>query len=287
MTSPQIEAIKAESRHVGGAIFSLRTGNTAQISLQTALYLERTKRAHQRTPDNQTFEQYLKQKRHTLAKALYQERSKEAYLQARTRDMNQIKWALRSGSTKCLVNAGIHPIGLPIMVSDPDNLDQIISAPQEVMHASARYFSKLYHREPPPSTLKPWLTTPSIKAVKQWVANEPFKWPQLANIQSFRAMLHKGNPRPSSGPDGWEKWCVKTLTDRTLSLVVNSIFPGNIKEVISVPLYNKGLRTNLTNYAFQFPCQFSYDLAELLPHTLRGKSQRHKLRHRWVYNAET
>ena len=78
----------------------------------------------------------------------------------------------------------------------------------------------------------------------------------MATVKTFRSMLRKGNPRPAPGPDGWEKWWVKILSDRTISLVVNlhnymvsnTVFPGNIKEVISVPLYKKGLRTNLVNY---------------------------------------
>ena len=256
VTSPKIEAIKAESRHIGGAILSLRTGNVVRISRQTELYMERAKRIHQRTSGNTSFDQYLKDKRRELAKDLYWERSKEAYLQAREQDTKRIKWAIQSGSTKRLLNAGISPIGLPVMVSDPDQPDQILSAPQDVKNASARYFTKLYHQETPFPTPKPWLTTPSIADVKQRVEEEPFEWPKPATVQSFRAMLRKGNPRPSPGPDGWEKWCVKTLSDQTHSLVVklhnymviNSVFPGNIKEVISVPIYKKGLRTNLANY---------------------------------------
>ena len=142
------------------------------------------------------------------------------------------------------------------MVSDPENPDQILSNPKDVKKASAAYFSKLYTCKTPPMTPKPWLDTPSVQEVKQRVEKEPFKWPQLATVKTFRSMLRKGNPRPTPGPDGWEKWWVKILNDWTLSLVVdlhnymvsNAIFPGNIKEVISVPLYKKGLRTNLANY---------------------------------------
>ncbi len=69
-------------------------------------------------------------------------------------------------------------------------------------------------------------------------------------------MLWKGNTWPFPGPDGWEKWCVKALNDRTLVLIVTlhnyvvetACFPGNIKNVWATALYKQGLCTDLSNY---------------------------------------
>ncbi|KZV99524.1 hypothetical protein EXIGLDRAFT_640506 [Exidia glandulosa HHB12029] len=64
------------------------------------------------------------------------------------------------------------------------------------------------------------MTTPSVVEVRRRIAQDPFIWPRLADVQSFRAMLQRGNARPSPGPDGWEKWCVKALSDTALTRVV-------------------------------------------------------------------
>src|ERR1700689_4626973 len=69
-------------------------------------------------------------------------------------------------------------------------------------------------------------------------------------------MLRKGNHQPAPGPDEWEKWCIKNLSDDTLSLVVdlhnyqvmNSTFPGDIKDMWLTCFYKRGIRTNLLNY---------------------------------------
>jgi len=69
-------------------------------------------------------------------------------------------------------------------------------------------------------------------------------------------MLRKGNHRPSPGPDGWEKWCVKNLSDDALTLVLdlhnyivqNSFFPGNVKDMTSTVIHKRNLRTDLLNY---------------------------------------
>ena len=75
------------------------------------------------------------------------------------------------------------------MVSDPDQPEQILSSPGKVKTASAQYFSNLYSCKTPPKTPKPWLETPLVQEAKQKVQADPFKWPQEASVQSFRAML--------------------------------------------------------------------------------------------------
>ncbi|PPQ97937.1 LOW QUALITY PROTEIN: hypothetical protein CVT26_002942 [Gymnopilus dilepis] len=59
------------------------------------------------------------------------------------------------------------------------------------------------------------------------------------SLGDFRATLRKGNQRPSPGPDGWGKWCVKNLSDRSLKLALdlhkfigqNTVSPGNVKDM--------------------------------------------------------
>ena len=101
------------------------------VSTQTRKYLDRIRQSHRLLNDAELTE-ILKRKHWELAKELYRERSKEAYNQAQETDSKRIKWALNGGSTKRLVNNGVNPIGLPVMVSDPDNPDQILSNPEEV-----------------------------------------------------------------------------------------------------------------------------------------------------------
>lgn len=92
--------------------------------------------------------------------------------------------------------------------------------------------------------------------VKTRVMEEPFHWPRKATLADFRAMIRRGNHSPSPGPDKCEKWTIKALSDDTLSLVLdlhnyevmNSCFPGNVKDMWLTTIYKKGLRTDLKNW---------------------------------------
>jgi hypothetical protein len=103
---------------------------------------------------------------------------------------------------------------------------------------------------------KPWLTTPSVSAIKSHVLDDPFLWPIVATLADFHAMLHKGNPQPSPGPDGWEKWCVKNLLDKVLQLVldlhnhlvINTRFLGDVKDTHLTYFHKCGIQTNLLNW---------------------------------------
>ena len=69
-------------------------------------------------------------------------------------------------------------------------------------------------------------------------------------------MLRKGNPRPAPGPDLWEKWCIRSLSDTSLSLVLDLVnyeisashFPDCVKPVIMSTIFKRGPRTDLANY---------------------------------------
>ncbi|KAJ7936520.1 hypothetical protein B0H13DRAFT_1541802, partial [Mycena leptocephala] len=82
------------------------------------------------------------------------------------------------------------------------------------------YWSTLYHHDEPPDIPKPWLTTKSVVDIKQRVENDPFIWPRRATLTDFRALLRKGTPRPAPGRDEWEKWLIKSLSDRALEIVL-------------------------------------------------------------------
>jgi hypothetical protein len=100
------------------------------------------------------------------------------------------------------------------------------------------------------------MVTPSVERIRADCQRTPFQWPVMADLQGYRAMLRKGTPRPSPGPDGWEKWVIKTLSDKSLSLVLdlhnyiitNARFPGDIKDMWLTMFHKRGIRTDLRNW---------------------------------------
>lgn len=76
------------------------------------------------------------------------------------------------------------------------------------------------------------------------------------SLADLRALLRKGKARPAPGPDGWEKWWIKTLSDNSLCLVLdllnyeimNSHFPDSIKPVYISAIHKRGPATDLSNY---------------------------------------
>ena len=104
--------------------------------------------------------------------------------------------------------------------------------------------------------MKPWLTTPSVLEVKQRIKENTFEWLRKASLADFRALLRRGNQRPSPGPDRWEKWCVKSLSDEALQLVldlhnyevVNASFPGNVTDMTCMMFHKRNIHTDLSNW---------------------------------------
>ncbi|THH12593.1 hypothetical protein EW146_g7553 [Bondarzewia mesenterica] len=74
-------------------------------------------------------------------------------------------------------------------------------------------------------------------------------------INDARLIIHKGKARPSPGPDGWEKWMVKSLNDFSFQLVVDlcnyeilhSHIPDCIKPCTLSTIHKRRDRTNLAN----------------------------------------
>ena len=85
---------------------------------------------------------------------------------------------------------------------------------------------------------------------------DPFEWPRKAKIADFHVMIRRGNARPSPGPDRWEKWVLKALSNNALHLVLdlvnytvmNSRFPGNVKDMWLTGFHKRGLHTQLSNW---------------------------------------
>ncbi|KAG6894891.1 hypothetical protein C0992_004075 [Termitomyces sp. T32_za158] len=185
-----------------------------------------------------TFNKYLKNVRRELNCDLYAARKAEIVDRARRYDNGRISGVLLGGSSKKLMGGLSSFISLPTALNSPQHPDMVETDPAKVVEITRDYFSDLYQRTPPPDKPKSWMNTPLVVEVRERIAKEPFVWPVAATLEDFRAMLRKGNPRPSPGPDRWEKWCVKNLSDGALLkvldlhnyLVMNASFPGMVKD---------------------------------------------------------
>ena len=85
-------------------------------------------------------------------------------------------------------------VPLPTAVNSTSSPGTIVTDPASVAEETRQYFTGLYRRSAPPDKPKPWLTTPSVSAVKSRVLDDPFLWPIAATLADFRAMLREGNP---------------------------------------------------------------------------------------------
>ncbi|KAF8232700.1 hypothetical protein L208DRAFT_1560958 [Tricholoma matsutake] len=147
-------------------------------------------------------------------------------------------------------------VPLPMAINSTAIPGVIVTDPASVAEETRQYFTRLYTHSVPPNKPKPWLTTPLVCAVKCRVLDDPFVWPIAATLVDFCAMLCKGNPHPSPGPDGWEKWCIKNLSDGVLGLVldlhnysvINASFPGDVKDTHLTYFHKRGIRTDLSNW---------------------------------------
>ena len=256
ITNRQIKDIVKGIHAIGGAIRFEKSRHTAHISLK-AIHAYRCTVAdfHCDLGSDDTLLQFLAKRRRALHKSLFAERSKEIVLQAKLFDRNQISAALKGGSTKKLVQS--YPfILLPLVVNDLDSPEKLICDPEGVKMTTRDYFTRLYDHSRVPDLPKPWLTTPSVVNVRDRVGSDPFVWPKRATLTDFRAHLWRGNNRPLPGPDGWEKWIIKSLSDDVLTLVLdlhnyqvmNSRFPGDIKDMWLTMFHKWGVRTNLSNW---------------------------------------
>ena len=174
-------------------------------------------------------------------------------------------------------------VSLPTALVSSQDPHILVTDPREVAEPTCDYFVNLYKCSPPLDKPKLWLTMPLVLQVQERVKKNPFVWPVLATLADFCAMLRRGNPRPSPGPDGWEKWCVKNLSDRALQLVIDlhnysvlhAQFQGCTSHLLSQKRNSYGpLQLERIN-CLQFPCQFPYDIAELQALSICSKNGHH------------
>lgn len=252
ITNRTIQSIVSNIRHVGGAIRFEKSDGVAHVSRKA---MKHHSDATENSSPSNSILHLLNKSRKTLHKQLFSERAKEIIARAKLSDKKKITAALIGNSTRKLAQSFDY-IPLPLAVNDLDNPDRLVCNPKEVKTTTMNYFKKLYDHSHIPALPKPWLNTPSVLEVRSRVTEDPFEWPRKASLADLRALLRKGNNRPSPGPDQWEKWTVKSLSDSALTLVlallnyqvINSCFPGDIKDMWLTMFHKRHLRTDLQNW---------------------------------------
>ena len=233
-------------------------GNARQMSYGSQMIFDQYSAQYTLLEESsfKSFTEYLIDARRNCHKGLYAAKKAKILEQARRYDAGQIKGVLSGGSSKKLMSGSAAFVPLPTAVNSTLSPGSIATDPALVAEETRQYFTRLYNRSAPPNKPKPWLTTPSVLTVKNCVIDDPFLWPLVATLADFRAMLRKGNPQPSPGPDEWEKWHVKNPSDRVLQLVldlhnylvVNASFLGNIKDTHLTYFHKCGICTDLLNW---------------------------------------
>jgi hypothetical protein len=256
ITNAKIKIIVASIRAIGGAIRFEKSNRTAHVSLRAMKYHEDKLISSTGTPSQgrPNLLQALSTDRKTLHKNLYAERAKEIVSRAKQADKRQVFMALRGSTKKMVQDSNFVP--LPFALNDLENPEKLVCDPEGVKETTRKYFTRLYDHSRVRELPKPWINTPSVVEVRQRVEEDRFQWPRKTTLANFRAMIRRGNHRPSPGPDRWEKWTVKSLSDKALSLVLdlhnyevmNSCFPGTIKDLWLTTVFKKGLRTDLKNW---------------------------------------
>src|SRR5882762_492695 len=255
VTSPRIQRIQSDIKHLGGALRMTQEHFSGEVSITSLRTYQRYLIMFQTEPGKSAnLRSFLILQRRILYKNLYNERMSEIYTRAQASDKKRVTSTLLGGSAKKLTSTGNY-FGMPTALISADS-DTLVTDPESVKSLTRDYWSKLYTQQNTPDVPKPWLSTPSVTAVQKRVEREPFQWPVPSNIDDFRAMLRRGNHRPAPGPDEWGKWCIKNLSDFALSLVLdlhnyeimNSKFPGDIKDMWLTYMHKRGIRTNLINY---------------------------------------
>ena len=254
ITNPAIRRIACDIHLIGGAIHFEKLNCLAQLSPRALAIYNHAAVDHTQSDRSLSLLQCLTLQRKMLSKALFAERSKEIIRRAKQEDRKRITNALKGGSMRKLIQTDEF-IPFPLAVNDLDQPERLVCNPEGVKKTTQEYFRWLYDHSQTPDMPKPWLLSPSVTKVCQHVSSDPFIWPRKASLADFRAMLHRGNHRPTPGPDGWGKWTIKALSDKALSLVVdlhnykvmNAHFPGDIKDMWLTMFHKRGLRTDLSN----------------------------------------
>lgn len=211
VTNTKIEEITNMMKAIGGAIRLEKSELTVHVSLKAErlhmslhqVYIRNSADSNSRPGVHDmpiSYLVFLQRKRRALYKDLYTEQSREIIDRAKKADWRKIVDALMGNSTKKLFAKSFIPF--PLIVNDLDIPTKLVGNPEGVKSTTRKYFEKLYDHSKTPDMPKPWMSTPSVVEVKDCVQADPFIWPREASVSDFRAMIQRGNARPSPGPDG-------------------------------------------------------------------------------------
>ncbi|KAL7277685.1 hypothetical protein ACG7TL_008617 [Trametes sanguinea] len=259
-TNARIRSILTETKRVNRLISAIKR-NTLMTLIDAHPWAQRyfvhfTDTAMDSAYHADGFLIHLKTLRRNLARLRYREEHQELERRATQSSRARINSALMGGSCKRLYVHSLESDGPPAALLSPAGDSTFVTDPEGLKQATVQYFKRLFQRTPRNTSSKPWMDTPAIQQIRGRTSDRPFQWPRPLSLNEFRALLRKGNPRPSPGPDLWEKWCVKALSDAALSLVldlinyeiVHSHFPACVKPAIMSTIFKHGSRTDLANY---------------------------------------
>ncbi|KAK6972007.1 hypothetical protein R3P38DRAFT_3297233 [Favolaschia claudopus] len=260
ITSTTLKVIVTEIRRVNRLISSLSSRHFYSPRCMHEHWARPYFTAYQSAPPTDpsgclvNLETYLKLIRRALSKLRYREEKTEIIRRQDVTTRNRISSSLHGGSTKKLYGSAIYD-PLPLALSAGDDPISFVTSPEGIKTGTMSYFVDLFHRHPRAPGDKPWLTTPSVLSIKQKADADPFTWPNPLSVTTLRGVLRKGTPRPCPGPDGWEKWWLKAVSDRALKFVVEllnfeivkSCFPSAVKPTTMATIHKRGARTQLAN----------------------------------------
>ena len=202
------------------------------------------------------FRTFLSDIRWKLHKIRFAEERNERQSQLTKTARFRIRLTLGGGSCKRLYPHSFSSLPLALTPFPDSQPDHVITGPDAVKSATVAYFQKLYHQTGRTHQQKPWLTSPSVTDIRVSTSSDPFQWPVLLSLKDLRALLSRGNSRPTPGPDGWEKWFLRYLSDDALSIILKLInhilshshVPDCIKPTNLSTIHKRGPNTYLSNY---------------------------------------
>jgi len=239
--SPQIFNLKAQIKTLGGIIHICKNPSSNRVSRETRNEYEQRMLASAELSHEDLLGK-VREERRKLYKELYRARARAAWNAAKKFDSSRMYTALKGGSTKKL-NLIQEYSEMPLALNyleNPDGISfdttKIYTDPDRIKNITSTYFRNLYGPHQVPEGDRPWLRSESVLKIKEDVESDPIEWPIPATLETFKALLRRGNQRPS--PDRWERWTVRALSDRSMSIVknlfnyivMNNYFPQKLKE---------------------------------------------------------
>ncbi|KAF5376641.1 hypothetical protein D9615_007876 [Tricholomella constricta] len=259
--NPTIRVILRELRRINRLISALNTLLTTGLDHYPSApwaprYYSSFLASVRLTHSTEEFRAYLKTLRRHLNRIRYAEERefrREADIKQSSRKITTV---LNGGSAKQLFSRHFSTLPLALSSDPSSDPELIFTGPEHVKSITQQYFTDLYHRTPRPSQDKPWMDTPSVRSIAARTTRDPFPWPQPLDLGTLRVLLSRGNARPTPGPDGWEKWFVKRLSDRALSIILrlanyiitHSHFPASLKPTNISTIHKRGPPLFLSNY---------------------------------------